>query len=283
MPDRFIAFVQARYEASRLPGKVMADIGGEPMLVRVVERALKANTLERVVIATSTDAEDDVIEKLCVERGYDLFRGSQHDVLDRFYQASITYDAKIIVRITGDCPLIDPDVIDDTVNGFKGQLVNSEHISLISIPAQPVIDETMENGFQYDFAANRLPPPWKRTYPMGLDTEVCTMNALAQAWREANLAHHREHVMPYLYEKEGRFNILLVNHEPDYGSLRWAVDTQEDLELVRRIYTYFGNRDDFSWEEVLDLTQSQPDLSKINANVRQKYYNEIDKRHKHPK
>jgi spore coat polysaccharide biosynthesis protein SpsF len=283
MTDRFIAFVQARYEASRLPGKVMADIGGEPMLVRVVERAIRANTLERVVIATSTDAEDDVIENLCIERGYDLFRGSQYDVLDRFYQASITYDAEIIVRITGDCPLIDPDVIDDTVNAFTGQLENREHISLISIPPQHDSDEPEGNGLRYDFAANRLPPPWKRTYPMGLDTEVCTLRALERAWREADLAHQREHVMPYLYEQEGRFNILLVNHEPDYGSLRWAVDTREDLELVRRIFSFFDNRDDFSWREVLDLTQTQPDLTKINTNVRQKYYNEIDKRHNHPK
>jgi spore coat polysaccharide biosynthesis protein SpsF len=283
MTINFIAIVQARYAASRLPGKVMQDVGGEPMLVRVVERTLRANTLGQVIIATSTDPADDVIEKLCIERGYELFRGSQYDVLDRYYQASITYNADIIVRITGDCPIIDPDVIDDTVNAFAGQLVNRKHINLISIPAQAVFDDTVEGGFQYDFASNRLPPPWKRTYPMGLDTEVCTLHALEKAWREADQPHQREHVMPYLYEQEGRFNVLLVNHEPDYGFLRWAVDTQEDLEMIRRIYSFFGNREDFSWREVLDLTQSQPDLSKINTNVRQKNYNEIDRRHNHPK
>jgi spore coat polysaccharide biosynthesis protein SpsF len=278
MEVRKVAIVQARYASSRLPGKVLADIGGEPMLVRVVERARQATTLDKVVVATSTNPVDDVVEEQCIKRGYDFFRGSLHDVLDRYYQAALSFDAGIIVRITADCPLIDPGVIDDTVKAFTGELVVDEHLKMKSIPSLPDSHESAVGDYRYDFAANRLPPPWKRTYPMGLDIEVCTFQALERAWKEADQPHQREHVMPYFYEKEGRFRILLVNHEPDYGSFRWAVDTLEDLELVRRIYSFFENQDDFSWKDVLALLDRQPDLAGINANIRQKVYDEVDSR-----
>ncbi|MFU8773188.1 MAG: cytidylyltransferase domain-containing protein [Anaerolineales bacterium] len=279
MVARNAAIIQARYSASRLPGKVMADIGGEPMLVRVVERTRRAKSIDKVVVATTTHPADDVVEKLCLDRGYECFRGSQQDVLDRYYQAAVYVNAGIIVRITADCPLIDPDVIDDTVFAFCGKLEPREDIELVSVPLHPPdIVPPAGNDHLYDFAANRLPPPWKRTYPMGLDTEVCTFHALERAWKEANLPHHREHVMPYLYEKEGRFRILLVNHKPDYGALRWAVDTREDLEFVRGIYSFFKNRDEFSWKGILALLELQPELADINANVRQKNYDEIDSR-----
>ena len=256
----------------------MADIGGEPMLVRVVERARRAATLDQVVLATTTDESDDVIEQLCIQRGYDVFRGNLHDVLDRYYQTALSFRTGIIVRITADCPLIDPGVIDDTVNAFSGQLVENDHINLISIPPQPDFDASVQGTCRFDFAANRLPLPWKRTYPIGLDTEVCTLQALGRAWKEADQPHQREHVMPYLYEQEGRFRILLVNHEPDFGDWRWAVDTFEDLELVRRTYAYFGNRNNFSWKEVLALFERQPDLAGINKSIRQKIYDEVDSR-----
>jgi spore coat polysaccharide biosynthesis protein SpsF (cytidylyltransferase family) len=118
----------------------------------------------------------------------------------------------IVVRITADCPLIDPVVIDQVVDALFG--------------GQPVP--------QWDFTTNRLPPPWKRSYPIGLDVEVCTFAALEKAWKEAKGAHQREHVMPYLYEQEGRFRVLVLDHKPNYGHMRWTVDTSEDLELIRR-------------------------------------------------
>jgi spore coat polysaccharide biosynthesis protein SpsF len=181
-----------------------------------------------------------------------------YDVLDRYYQAARRYQADVIVRITADCPVIDPDVIDETVRAlFGGQGGGA-----------PV----------YDFSANRLPPPWKRTYPIGLDTEVCTFTALETAWKEAVQPHQREHVMPFFYEQPERFRIRLVNYASDLGHLRWTVDTAEDLALVRRIYDHFGGRDDFSWLDVLELVQSQPDLGQINAAVQHKDYRQTDHR-----
>jgi spore coat polysaccharide biosynthesis protein SpsF len=253
-----IAIIQARRAASRLPDKVLLDIAGEPMLVRVVERTKRAETLDSVVVATTTETSDDAVEALCQQRGYAVTRGSMYDVLDRYYQAARLHRADIIVRITADCPVIDPDVIDETVRALFG--------------------EEGEGVPVYDFTANRLPPPWKRTYPIGLDTEVVTFAALDTAWKEAAQPHQREHVMPFLYEQPERFRSRLVNYTRDLGALRWTVDTAEDLALVRRIYAHFGGRDDFSWLDVLSLVENQPDLGQINAAVQHKDYRQTDHR-----
>ncbi|MCJ7625376.1 MAG: glycosyltransferase family protein [Anaerolineaceae bacterium] len=249
---RTIAIIQARMASSRLPGKVLKDIQGRPMLAWVVDRASYASSLDGIGVATTIDSTDDPIAALCREMKYSVYRGSSHDVLDRIYQAALLHRAEVIVRLTADCPLIDPVVIDHTVNEF------------------------FRTGV--DFAANRLPPPWKRTYPNGLDTEVCTLDALERAWREADKPHQREHVMPYLYEEEGRFRTFLVNHEPDYGHLRWTVDTPEDLELIQQVFARFEGRDDFSWEEILELFEREHELAKINAAVHHKTAHDIDER-----
>jgi spore coat polysaccharide biosynthesis protein SpsF len=249
---RTVAIIQARMSSSRLPGKVLLDIGGEPMLVRVVERVRRARTVQAVGVATTSDPSDDPVAELCQQRGYPLWRGSQFDVLDRYFRAAQQFEADVIVRVTADCPVIDPQVIDHTVTSF------------------------FEAGV--DFAANRLPPPVKRTYPIGLDTEVVTFAALERAWSEAAEKYQREHVMPYFYDQEGRFNIRVVHTDPDYGSLRWTVDTPQDLELVRRIFGHFDNRDDFSWLDVLALFEREPDLAQINASVRHKFGKEVDER-----
>jgi spore coat polysaccharide biosynthesis protein SpsF len=260
--------------SSRLPGKVLLDIGGEPMLVRVVERARRARRLNGVMVATTEDASDDLVARLCADRGYAVYRGSVHDVLDRYVQAARSQRAEAVVRITADCPVIDPAVIDRTVKAFFGKTEPQDEI---------LSRRSVQLGIRpfpgpYDFAANRLPPPLHRTYPIGLDVEVCTSAALEYAWEHAQEKHQREHVMPYLYETEGRFNVLLVNHETDLGSLRWTVDTPEDLELLRRIYDHFGNRDDFSWLDVLDLWRREPELFEINAAVRHKTLRDVDER-----
>ncbi len=257
---RTMAIIQARMGATRLPGKVLLDIGGEPMLVHVVERTRRAARLDGVIVATTSGAEDDPIEALCQQRGYFCTRGSLTDVLDRYYQAASTCQVRVIVRITADCPVIDPQLIDLTVEEFRKAGV--------------------------DFAANRLPPPWPRTYPIGLDVEVCSFAALERAWSEADQPFQREHVLPYMYEgipverlhstknvlavSPRGFRVLLVNHDPDFGSLRWTVDTPEDLELMRRVYTCFENRNEFRWTDLLALYQRDPELARINASVRQK-------------
>lgn len=249
---RTIAIIQARMNSSRLPGKVLKDIAGEPMIARVLERARRASSVDDAMIATTTDASDDAIEAFCRERGYLVYRGSMFDVLDRFYNAAKMAQADVIVRVTADCPVIDPAVIDQTVALFHSSGA--------------------------DFACNRLPPPWKRTWPIGLDTEVCSFAGMERAWREATLPYEREHVMPFFYDQEGRFKVEVLDHDPDYGALRWTVDTAEDLALLREIFKRFEGRDDFTWEDVLHLVQREPELNLINAGVRHKVGTEVDSR-----
>lgn len=246
------AIIQARMGSSRLPGKVLKDIGARAMLFRVVVRARRAQTVGQVVVATTSDPADDPLAEYCRRHGFPCFRGDPFDVLDRYYQAARAFEAGTIVRLTADCPVIDPGEIDRTVRAFFAAGV--------------------------DFAANRLPPPWKRTTPIGMDTEVVTFAALARAWREAEEKYQREHVMPYLYDREGRFRILLVDHDPDLGHLRWTVDTPEDLALLRRIYGHFEGQDDFTFQELLRLMQEHPELRRINAAVAHKSYRDVDQR-----
>jgi spore coat polysaccharide biosynthesis protein SpsF len=291
-----LAIIQARMASTRLPGKVLLDIVGQPMLKRVVERCRKAQTLDGIAIATTLDATDDPVERFCEQQGYPCYRGSQQDVLDRYYQAALHYGADIIVRVTGDCPVMDPDVIDSVVQVFVGE-------------PEPA------------FAATRLPPPWHRTIPIGLDVEVVSFPSLERAWHEADQPFHREHVMPYFYEgtppgilsqlsgaqspgspgsaqpsdanseqpeltapewsiargvSQRGFHVAVLNHLPDYGAMRWTVDTSDDLALLRTIFAAFPGRDSFTWKDTLALFQKHPDLGRINAAVRHKDFRESE-------
>ena len=247
-----VAIVQARMGSSRLPGKVLLDIGGKPMLYRVVVRARRAQSIGRVVLATTWDESDDPVAAYCKAQGFPVYRGDPLDVLDRYYQAARLFEAQTIVRLTGDCPLIDPREIDRTVRAFQSEEV--------------------------DFAANRLPPPWQRTTPIGTDTEVVKFDLLELAWHKADQKHQREHVMPFFYEEQGRFQVLLVDHDPDWGHFRLTVDTPEDLSLVRKIYDYFDNSDSFSLKAVVELLENRPDWQAINAGVSHKGYLDVDQR-----
>jgi spore coat polysaccharide biosynthesis protein SpsF len=271
---RVVAIIQGRMTSSRLPGKILADIAGQPMLQRVFIRTSRASTVTETIFATTTDASDDPVAEYCDFSGIPFTRGSLYDVLDRYYQTAKQAKADVVVRITADCPVIDPGLVDDVVN-----TVISDQSSVIS--------------GRFDFAANRLPPPWRRTYPIGLDTEVCTFAALERAWKESKEPQHREHAMPYFYEgvelstvnrqlqtgtSPRGFRIALLNHPTDFGDYRWTVDTPEDLAFMREVYSRFDGRDDFSWKEVLDLVHDNPELMKINAGVQHKTLKDIDKR-----
>jgi spore coat polysaccharide biosynthesis protein SpsF len=275
-PNKIVAIIQARMSASRLPGKVLLDIAGEPMLARVVERTRRSRWVDQVVVATSSESIDDPIEDFCSEVKYPCFRGSLQDVLDRYYRAAVYYSAGVIVRITADCPIIDPVVIDQTLSAFydHGPSIITRN------PEVPGYWKLPRAGLSpvWDFTANRLPPPWKRTFPIGLDTEVCTFTALEAAWRNADQSHQREHVMPYLYEDDQDFQVLVVNHEPDFGETRLTVDTPEDLELLNTIYENIDQGDEFSWYEVLDLLRNQPELMKLNADIEHKDYRDFEAR-----
>lgn len=267
------AIIQARMSSLRLPGKVLQKIAGKPMLVHVIDRAQRANYIQSVWVATTTDPSDDPIEVLCKQQDIPCYRGSMHDVLDRYYQAARTARVEVIVRLTADCPLLDPGLVDATIDAFRKGA---------------------------DFAANRLPPPWTRSFPIGLDTEVCSFAALERAWKEARQSYHREHVLPYLYEgvsfeaktdqpEAGEtyvcrgdslhgFHIAQLHHYPEYGTLRWTVDTPADLELVRQVFSRLAGKPDFNWLDVLALFESDPELARINADVQHKTAYDVDSR-----
>jgi len=229
-----VAIVQARMGSSRFPGKTLADLGGRPMLARVAERVGLARAVNRVVVATSTAPQDDPIADFCRIEQIACFRGSEDDVLDRFYGAAKEHGADVVVRITADCPLIDPGVIGRVIERFQGG--------------------------DCDFASNAL----RYTYPDGLDTEVFSMAALERAWREARKPAEREHVTPYL--RSGKFRVVNVENEvPLEKSQRWTVDHPADLEFVRGVYSAFGGRSDFRYQEVIQLLKERPELAATQA------------------
>lgn len=289
MKPRVVAIIQGRMSSSRLPGKILADIAGQPMLQRVFQRTSRAATVTETIFATTTDSSDDPVAEYCEFSGIPFTRGHLYDVLDRYYQAAKQARADVVVRVTADCPVIDPALIDDAVNAIWGRLEGMpDPLEELRRPILP--DELI---FAADFVCNRLPPPFHRTYPIGLDVEVCTFAALEKAWKDSTEVFHREHVMPYLYEgveltsvnrrlqtgtSPRGFRIALLNHTTDFGDYRWTVDTAEDLEFLRQIYGHFKGRDDFTWKDVLDLVHSEPQLMQINAGIKHKTLKDIDPR-----
>lgn len=237
---KIVATVQARMGSTRLPGKVLMDLGGESVLARVVGRLRRAKLVDKIVIATTDTAEDDAIIAECGKLGVAWFRGSEGDVLDRYYQTALAFDAGAVVRITSDCPLIDPDLVDETIKQFQDRST--------------------------DYASNAI----ERTHPRGLDVEVFTIAVLKSAWQNAKQPYEREHVTPYLYEHPELFRLESVVGTPDYSQHRWTLDTAEDLQLLRAIYDRFDNHDDFTWQDVIALMEHEPQLANLNCNVRQK-------------
>jgi spore coat polysaccharide biosynthesis protein SpsF len=237
-----VAVVQARLGSERLPGKVLADICGRPALERVVTRVRRCALVDKVIVATSDGPADDAIVAECARIGVECFRGSEDDVLGRFDAAAERFDADVCVRITADCPLLDPGVSNDIIAQFH--------------EASPAVS----------YASNKIP----QSFPRGLDTEVFTREALARAAREASLDYERAHVTPYIYNHPETFTVLSVTSGVDRAAWRWTVDTPEDLEFVREVYARFSPRDDFTWLEVVDLLEEVPELMTINAGVRQK-------------
>jgi glutamate-1-semialdehyde 2,1-aminomutase/spore coat polysaccharide biosynthesis protein SpsF len=226
---RVVAIVQARMGSTRLPGKVLADVAGQPMLARVVERVARAASVDQVVVATTVEPADDAIAAYCAAHGVACFRGSEADVLDRYYQTARDAGADVVVRITADCPLVDSTVIDRVV----GALLDGAH----------------------DYSSNTL----RYTYPDGLDAEAFTFAALEQAWRQSSKLSEREHVTPYL-RLSGRFRTCNVEHTADLSAQRWTVDEPGDLEFVRAVYAAFGAERTLGLEDVVALLAREPHL-----------------------
>lgn len=237
---RTVAIVQAHMGSTRLPGKVLADIGGRTMLARVVERTRRARQVEDVVVAATLNSKDIPLLEEAKRLGVPTFRGSEEDVLARYVRCAQEQGADPIVRITSDCPLLDPKIVDRVIDAFQAS--------------------------SCDYASNVL----ERTYPQGLDTEVIGRNALEQAEREAHEPWERVHVTQYIIRHPDRFRLVGVRADADLSRFRWTVDTAEDLAFVREVYARMAPRTDFGWREVLALLEREPELVELNRHVRQK-------------
>jgi spore coat polysaccharide biosynthesis protein SpsF len=242
---KIVAVIQARMGSTRLPGKVLIDLGGESVLGRVVRRLRRASRIHEIMIATTDNIQDEAIVRECDRLRVAYCRGSEHDVLDRYLRTAEKFRCDLIVRVTSDCPLIDAELVDEVI-------------------------QTCMNH-QADFACNDLPP----TFPRGLDVEVLTIETLRRAEKISYQDYQREHVTPVIYERPDLFRIASVRGDRDLSHYRWTLDTPEDLQLVRAIYAHFENRDDFSWQAAVELIEGHPELAAINAHIAQRPVGQI--------
>jgi spore coat polysaccharide biosynthesis protein SpsF len=239
-----VIIVQARMASTRLPGKIMKEVLGKTLLEHQIERLRRVKQADKLVIATTDHGEEQPIVDLCERLGVDSFRGSEKDVLSRYYGAATQYGADMVVRITSDCPLIDPAVVDG------------------------VIDHFQRRHSEVDYASNTFP---ELTYPRGMDTEVFSYRALKEAYQEAVDLPEREHVTIFIKRRPERYRIVNLPYRQDVSRHRWTVDTPEDLELIARILTaLYPQNPEFTLEDCLDLLRKHPEWEEINGEVRQK-------------
>ena len=230
--------VQARSGSTRLPEKVLLDLSGRTVLERVIERVSCANLVDVVIVATTLNKEDDRIEEICQKAGVMCFRGSEEDVLDRFYQAAKHYEIKQIVRVTADCPLMDSAVID---------IVISRHMKEFA-----------------DYTSNTI----EETFPDGEDVEVFSFSALQRAWQEASLKSEREHVTPYLKKNKGLFKLVSVRSDCDLSGQRWTLDEQADYILIKEIYAVLGKKGHiFGIKEIIGFLKDNPQVACVNRRI----------------
>ncbi|WP_313150299.1 glycosyltransferase family protein [Lysinibacillus capsici] len=230
-----LAILQARMTSTRLPGKVLKPLNKvEPMLLHQIRRILKSKLIDELIVATSIGKEDDEIVNLCKQNNILYYRGSLDDVLDRFYAVSLQYTPKNIIRLTGDCPLIDPKIIDKVI---------SLHIC-------------NEN----DYTSNVIIP----TYPDGMDVEVLTYETLIKIKKSASRPSHKEHVTLYLNENREKFKTENVTYNKDLSEIRLTVDEYEDLELIQKVYNKLQNKGDYTLEDIIILFKNEPELLNIN-------------------
>lgn len=243
MSHSVVIIVQARMGSERLPGKVMKAVLGKPLLGYLIDQLQRVSKADKVVIATSTSANEAPIVDYCASRGIACFRGSLLDVLDRYDKAAEEHGATTIVRICSDCPLIDPAIVDQVIGYY--------------LDHQP----------DYDYVSNCL----ERTYPRGQDVEVFSRQTLTTAAREAKLPEEREHVTPFLYRHPERFRLGSVKGAKDYSALRWVVDTPNDLALITKLLeAVVPHHLHFGMQDVLEVLRRHPEWGEINAHVKQK-------------
>ena len=240
-----VIIVQARMGSTRLPGKILKEVLNKTLLEYQIERLQRVRLADAIVIATTTKDTDKPIINLCNNLSIACFRCAEQDVLARYYSAANTFRADIIVRITSDCPIIDPQVIDEVIKYY------SDHYA------------------QFDFVSNTL----QRTYPRGMDTEVFPFRVLSEAFKEAKASPEREHVTPFIRRNPQRYRLGNVTCDRDLSQFRWTVDTPEDFELIRNIITtLYPVNPYFGLKECLTAMNKHPEWKLINSYVAHKVY-----------
>ncbi|MEK6647284.1 MAG: glycosyltransferase family protein [Candidatus Firestonebacteria bacterium] len=232
---KIVAIIQARMGSTRLPGKMLLNIAGKPTIQHVWERIRLSKMIDEIVLATGKDQDNDSLANWAEYNKVNFYRGSENDVLDRYYNAAKEAAADAVVRITGDCPLLDFQIVDKVVEEFQ-------------------------RG-DYDYVSNTHPP----TFPDGLDVEVFSFAALKKAWTEARLKSEREHVTPYLWKHPEKFKLKNVIHSPDLSDLRWTLDTKEDLEFIKLITEEAERLNDFKMNTILKIVSDHPQWGIINS------------------
>lgn len=236
-----VCIVQTRMGSTRLPGKVMKEVLGKPLLEYQIERLKRSKLINNIVVATTLEERDDVLEDFSDGLKIDCYRGSENDVLNRYYEAAKQFKADIIVRVTSDCPLIDPDVLDEVISFY------------------------LDN--EYDYVSN----VFKRAYPRGLDVELFSMNALESAEKNSTSAAEREHVTYQIYSNEDKYKIGHAEKKFDYSQHRWTVDTDDDFLLIKNIIEYlYPQNKNFRMQDVLDTLNLFPEWFYINNHIEQK-------------
>ena len=237
-----LAIIQARMGSSRLPGKVLMNIKNKPLLKFMVDRVKMSRLVNKIVIATTVDSEDNPIVDFCETNNILYYRGSVDDVLDRYFKVAKKYSAKTIVRLTGDCPLCDPNLIDQTINLF--------------------------NDMKVDYASNTVPPEIKK-YPDGTDVEVFNFKSLKKAWTETKDIKDREHVTFYFWKRNKEFTLALLDNKNNWGKYRITVDYKKDLDVVREIVNELEKKNKFGYvEEIVEILEKKPNIKKINSMYR---------------
>ncbi len=254
LKPNIIAIIQARMGSSRLPGKVMMDIVGKPLLWHIVNRLKYSKLINKIVVATGNGEENDVIEGLCKRYNIDYYRGSEEDLIDRYYQTSKLFDADVVVRAPADCPLVDPEIVDK------------------------VIDFFLKNINSYDYVNNSRP---HITYPHGLDVETFSFCLLEKLWREIKDPFRREWFTTVIFENPEKYKISCLKNDVDLSHLRLTVDYKEDLELIRYIFqNLFTDNVCFSLKDILELYSRNQKMFNINQKYKkdEQYIKELEKR-----
>ncbi len=230
------AIIQARMGSTRLPGKIMMKLNGISILESLLKQISNCTKLDGVILATTVNKEDDAIETFANDNSIDFFRGNSSDVLDRFYQCSKKFSVDNIVRITSDCPLLDPQLVDKVISLFLTK--------------------------KYDYTNNFV----ERTFPFGTEVEVFSFDSLEKAWKNAKLISQREHVTPYIYDNPTLFSLGYVKHSVDISNLHFAVDRIEDLKFVRMIYQKI-KKNPILLNDILEILDKNPTLNNINKEI----------------